>query len=90
MGFKINESVTWLGKIDWEVRKFHGEEYSTHRGSSYNAYLEQNRKIALIDTVRSPFGDEFAENLKKKSTCSRLTMSLQTTQSPITAAHLLP
>ena len=33
MKFEITPSVHWVGKIDWELRKFHGEEYSTHRGS---------------------------------------------------------
>lgn len=34
MAFIIKPGVTWVGKIDWELRKFHGEEYSTHRGLS--------------------------------------------------------
>ncbi len=63
--FKINERITWVGKIDWELQKFHGEEYSTHRGSSYNSYLIQDEKVALIDTVWQPFDDEFVANLKK-------------------------
>lgn len=33
MSFKISDTVTWIGKIDWELRTFHGEEYSTHKGS---------------------------------------------------------
>jgi flavorubredoxin len=66
MGFKINEKVTWVGKIDWELRKFHGDEYSTHRGSSYNSYLVKDKKIALIDTVWQPFSKEFVANLKKE------------------------
>ncbi len=63
--FTINERITWVGKIDWNLKKFHGEEYSTHRGSSYNAYLIQDQKIALIDTVWQPFDEEFVKNLKK-------------------------
>lgn len=63
--FKINEKISWVGKIDWELRKFHGEEYSTHRGSSYNSYLIQDEKIALIDTVWGPFADEYVTELKK-------------------------
>ena len=65
MGFKIKENITWVGKIDWELRKFHGEEYSTHRGSSYNSYLVKDEKTALIDTVWGKFSGEFVENLKK-------------------------
>ncbi len=62
--FKINEKITWVGKIDWELKKFHGEEYSTHRGSSYNSYLIQDEKVALIDTVWRPFDEEYVEHLK--------------------------
>jgi len=64
MSFKIKDNITWVGKIDWEIRKFHGEEYSSHRGSTYNSYLVQDEKTALIDTVWARFGKEFVENLK--------------------------
>jgi anaerobic nitric oxide reductase flavorubredoxin len=66
MAFKIRENITWVGKIDWELRKFHGEEYSTHRGSSYNSYLLKDEKTVLIDTVWGKFSGEFVENLKKE------------------------
>jgi flavorubredoxin len=63
---KIKNNVSWVGKVDWELRKFHGNEYSTHKGSTYNSYLIQEEKTALIDTVWSPFGEEFAENLAQE------------------------
>ena len=66
MSFKINDKVTWVGKIDWELRKFHGDEYSTHRGSSYNSYLIRDEKTVLIDTVWQPFSKEFVSNLKNE------------------------
>jgi anaerobic nitric oxide reductase flavorubredoxin len=67
MSFKINDNVTWVGKIDWELRKFHGEELSAHRGSSYNSYLVRgSEKTVLIDTVWKPFAEEFVSNLKKE------------------------
>ncbi len=66
MDFRIKENISWIGKIDWEIRKFHGEEYSTHRGSSYNSYLVKEEKIALIDTVWRKFSGEFVSNLKKE------------------------
>jgi len=62
----IKSNISWVGKIDWELRKFHGNEYSTHRGSSYNSYLIQEEKTALIDTVWLPFATEFVANLKKE------------------------
>ncbi|MDI9440760.1 MAG: anaerobic nitric oxide reductase flavorubredoxin [Firmicutes bacterium] len=62
---KITEKVTWVGKVDWELDLFHGHEFSTHRGSSYNSYLVRDEKTVLIDTVWSPYDDEFVTNLKK-------------------------
>ncbi len=67
MAYKINDNVTWVGKIDWELRKFHGEELSAHKGSSYNSYLIRGgEKTVLIDTVWKPFAKEFVANLKKE------------------------
>ena len=66
MSFHVKNNIHWVGKIDWELRKFHGDEYSTHRGSSYNSYLIKEDKVALVDTVWRPFAKEFVENLKKK------------------------
>ena len=60
---KIKKDVFWIGKVDWEIRKFHGDEYSTHRGTTYNSYLVKDKKTALIDTVWSPFSAEFVRNL---------------------------
>ena len=64
--FKITDTVSWVGKIDWELNKFHGDEYSTHMGSSYNSYLIRDEKNVLIDTVWKPFSKEFVANLKKE------------------------
>ncbi len=64
--FKISDTVSWVGKIDWELNKFHGDEYSTHKGSSYNSYLIRDEKTVLIDTVWEPFSKEFVANLKKE------------------------
>lgn len=66
MGFKMTDKVTWVGKIDWELRSFHGEEYSTHRGSSYNSYLIKDKKNVLIDTAWAPFADEYVARLKEE------------------------
>lgn len=63
---KISNSVNWIGKIDWELRKFHGEQLSTYKGSSYNSYLIKDEKIAIVDTVWAPFAEEFIKNLKKE------------------------
>src|SRR3989339_1491027 len=66
MSIKITENVTWVGKTDWELRKFHGDEYTTPKGSSYNSYLIKDKKNVLIDTVWKPYTKEFIDNLKKE------------------------
>lgn len=66
MSFAVNESVTWIGKTDWELRKFHGEEYSTHGGTTYNSYLVRDEKVAVIDTVWTPYADQYVANLAQE------------------------
>lgn len=64
MSIKITDKVSWVGKVDWELQKFHGEELSTHKGSTYNSYLIQDEKTVLIDTVWTPYRDEFVTRLQ--------------------------
>lgn len=66
MAKKITEKVTWVGKVDWELNRFHGDEYSTHRGSSYNSYLVRDKKTVLIDTVWLPYDKEFVSHFKQE------------------------
>lgn len=72
MSFKIRDGLTWVGKIDWELRTFHGEEYSTHKGTSYNSYLIQDEKTVLLDTVWMPFAHEFIQNLEREIPLTRI------------------
>ena len=59
---ELAKGVYWVGVVDWNIRNFHG--YSTRRGSTYNAYLVIDEKIALIDTVKAPFFNEMLERIK--------------------------
>jgi flavorubredoxin len=58
---EIAKGIYSVGVIDWNIRDFHG--YSTDLGSSYNAYLIIDEKIALIDTVKKEFADELMANI---------------------------
>ncbi len=60
---KITESIYWVGVVDWNLRHFHGHELSTHRGSSYNAYLILDDRKVLVDTVWEPFRDDLIRNI---------------------------
>lgn len=59
----VKGNIHWVGKVDWNLRKFHGDELSTHKGSTYNSYLIQEEKNVLIDTVWTPYAKEFVDNL---------------------------
>ncbi len=65
MTTELVEGVYWVGVVDWELRHFHGHELSTHRGSTYNAYLIVDEKIVLVDTVWGPFHDQLIENIRQ-------------------------
>jgi len=62
---ELMEGVYWVGVVDWALRHFHGFELSTHRGSSYNAYLITDEKTVLVDTVWGPFQDQLIENISE-------------------------
>lgn len=63
MSILVKNNIHWVGQRDWEVRDFHGTEYKTLRGSSYNSYLIREGKNVLIDTVDHKFSREFVQNL---------------------------
>ena len=58
---QIADGIYDVGVIDWNIRDFHG--YSTHQGSSYNAYLIMDEKITLVDTVKKEFADHLLDNI---------------------------
>jgi len=60
---EIIKDIYYVGYVDWEVRNFHG--YSTHKGSTYNAYIvKSGEKTVLIDTVKRPYFKFFLENIQ--------------------------
>lgn len=62
----VFNNVSWVGFMDWELKQFHGDEYSINNGSSQNAYLIEEEKTVLVDTVWKPHAYDFTENLKKE------------------------
>ena len=62
----VKGNVSWIGYIDWELQHFHGDDYSIINGSSQNAYLIEEEKTVLVDTVWTPHRFDFVENLKKE------------------------
>jgi anaerobic nitric oxide reductase flavorubredoxin len=59
----LKDGIFWVGVVDWNIRDFH--DYVTSRGSSYNAYLITDEKIALVDTVKAWFCNELIQHISE-------------------------
>ena len=66
----LKDGVNWVGVVDWNIRDFHG--YITSRGSSYNAYLIQDEKTALVDTVKAAFCNELIEHINEHTSLEKI------------------
>jgi flavorubredoxin len=66
----LKDGVNWVGVVDWNIRDFHG--YITSRGSTYNAYLISDEKIALVDTVKSAFCSELIEHISELTSLEKI------------------
>jgi flavorubredoxin len=60
---QIAPGVYDVGVTDWNIRDFHG--YSTDLGTTYNAFLVVDEKIALIDAVKKEFADQLLDNISR-------------------------
>ena len=68
----VKNNVSWVGKIDWELESFHGADYSINNGSSQNAYLIEEEKTVLIDTVWKPHSTEFIDKLESEINLNKI------------------
>lgn len=62
---EVSNNIFWVGAIDWNIRNFHGFTYSTPKGTTYNAYLILDEKVALIDTVYGKFFGEMLDRIEE-------------------------
>ena len=60
---ELKPGIYYVGVVDWNLRNFHG--YSIHKGTTYNAYLIVDEKVALIDTVKAPFAQELLDRISE-------------------------
>ncbi len=60
---EIKDNIFWVGAIDWDIRDFHG--YSTYKGTTYNAFLVKDEKIALFDTVKKNHINDLVHHIKQ-------------------------
>ncbi len=63
MDTQLRDGIHWVGYVDWNVRDFHG--YRTQSGSTYNAYIVQDEKTAVIDAVKAPYVGDLLANIQK-------------------------
>lgn len=61
---KIKEDVFWVGVNDYITTLFEEMWPIDQEGVSYNAYVINDEKIAVIDTVKSIEQDEYIEKIK--------------------------
>lgn len=61
---EIKNGIHWLGALHPELRIF-DDLFPTEHGTTYNSYLVQgSEKIALIDTVKVKFADQYLDKIK--------------------------
>jgi flavorubredoxin len=60
--YQLKDEIWWVGAVDWDGRDFHG--FETARGTSYNAYLILDEKVALIDGCKDGFGPEMLSRVQ--------------------------
>ena len=63
MHTELKAGIHWVGYVDWSIRDFHS--FDTQHGTSYNSYLVQDEKVALIDTVKGSFAPQLIANVRK-------------------------
>lgn len=62
--FKIRDNIYSVGVKDPGLRVF-DIIMETNRGTTYNSYLIDDEKVAIIDAVKDGFYDEFYSNIKE-------------------------
>lgn len=60
---KLKENIYWVGVKNPELRVF-DIIMDTKKGTTYNAYLINDEKVALIDSVKDGYFDEYLKNIK--------------------------
>ena len=63
MHTELKPGIDWVGYIDWNVRDFHS--FDVHYGATYNSYLVQDEKVALVDTVKGPYAVQLLSNIRE-------------------------
>lgn len=60
---KLKDNVYWVGVEDPKLRVF-DIIMNTKEGTTYNSYLIDDEKVAVVDSVKDGFFDKFISNIK--------------------------
>ena len=60
----ITKDILYIGVNDREIDLFEGQ-YLVPNGMSYNSYIINDEKIAIMDSVDARFGNEWISNIKE-------------------------
>ena len=63
MTTELAKNINWIGHVDWDVRDFHS--FNVPRGATYNSYLVQDDKTAVIDAVKVSHVSALLRNITK-------------------------
>jgi flavorubredoxin len=69
--FEIKGDVYWVGALHPDLRIF-DIIMRTKNGTTYNSYLIKDEKIAIIDTVKAKFADQYLQHLSELVDLSRI------------------
>lgn len=72
MALQIRKNLSWVGIKDGDLQYFHGLDYPTNEGISQNSYLIREQKNVLIDTVWTPYAEEYLEELRRTIALERI------------------
>lgn len=61
---EILKDVFYIGAVDWDRRNFHGYSLSP-KGTTYNAFLIQDEKNIVVDTVDARFSGQLLCNIAR-------------------------
>ena len=57
---KLKDNIYWVGVKDPDLKVF-DIIMETKKGTTYNSYVINDEKVALVDTVKTGYYDEFKE-----------------------------
>jgi flavorubredoxin len=59
----LKDNIYWIGVEDPDLRTF-DIIMETKSGTTYNSYLIDDKKVAIVDTVKEAFFDKYISNIK--------------------------